>query len=409
MNEETYLIANLLDNPKYLPLVSQIKPEDFEDKFLGDVFRELTLEKNLPTIANDLQVAPETLVKISSLADRFPEFSVKTYGYFIFERAKNKKLKELASAEKIDVNALQEINAKSFLEEKPQNESDAFLKMVEDIYSGRPDYLTIPTGFFCIDNQIGGFRKSEAIFIGGRPASGKTTFGINTAYNMAKGKKKVLFCSLEMSARELHERLVKSITQINRYKGAPQQDIEKIIKTSKAIKERLPLHIYDKSGMTIEDIFAKALSEKPDVIFIDHLAILKSAQRFRSRYEEVSYLSAKIKQLARERDVPVICLCQLNRALESREIKAPTLSDIRDSGSVEQDGDIIGFIYRPEYHLMQNEPDDEGKHIEWEEKLRAVKGKAQFIIAKNRRGYTGRFVLGFQGECYRFYEFGGSV
>lgn len=404
MNEETYLIANLLDSPRYLPLVSQIKPEDFEDGFLASVFRELIAKKDLLTIADDLQVAPEKLVKLSSLADRFPEFSVKTYGYFIFERAKNKKLKELANAEKIDVNALQEVNSKSFFEEKPLNESDAFLKMVEDIYQGKPDYLSIPTGFFCIDNQIGGFRKSEAIFIGGRPASGKTTFGINIAYNMAKNKKKVLFCSLEMAARELHERLVKSITQINRYKGASQQDIDKVIKTSKAIKERLPLHIYDKSGMTIEDIFAKALSEKPDVIFIDHLAILKSAQKFRSRYEEVSFLSAKIKQLARERDAPVICLCQLNRALESREIKAPTLSDIRDSGSVEQDGDIIGFIYRPEYHLMQNEPDDEAKHIEWEEKLRAVKGKAQFIIAKNRRGYTGRFVLGFQGENYRFYE-----
>lgn len=404
MSEETYLIANLIDNKKYLPLVSKINPEDFENKFLGDVFRELKEEKDLPTIANDLQIKPEELVKLACMADSHPEFAIKTYGYFIFERTKNRKLKELANAENIDVNALAEVSSKSFDEEKPQNESEAYLKMVEDVYSGKPDYLTIPTGFFNIDSQIGGFRKSEAIFIGGRPASGKTTFGINTAYNMAKNKKKVLFCSLEMSARELHERLVKSITLINRYKGATQEEINKIIRTSKAIKERLPLIIYDKSGMTIEDIFAKALKEKPDVIFIDHLAILKSATKFRSRYEEVSYLSAKIKQLARERDVPVICMCQLNRALENRDIKAPTLSDIRDSGSVEQDGDIIGFIYRPEYHLLQAEPDDEVKHIEWEEKLRAVKGKAQFIIAKNRRGYTGRFVLGFQGEFYRFYE-----
>jgi replicative DNA helicase len=156
--------------------------------------------------------------------------------------------------------------------------------------------------------------------------------------------------------------------------------------------------------MKIEDIMAKVLNEKPDVVFIDHLAILKSAQKFRSRYEEVSYLSAKIKEMARQFDVPVICMCQLNRALEGREIKAPTLSDIRDSGSVEQDGDIIGFIYRPEYHLLQQEPEDAQKHAEWEEKLNVVKGKAKFIIAKNRRGYTGSFVFGFRGETYNFYE-----
>jgi len=405
MSEELLLVANLLQETKYIPLVSsKLTPEDFDDKFLGSVYNELLQDKNVIDIAKDLDIKPEEVMSIANSCDKASSFAVKNYGYYIFERNKNRKLKEIANAETIDANALIEVNSKNFLEEKPQNESEAYLKMVEDVYSGKPDYLTVPTGFINIDEKIGGFRKSEAVFIGGRPGAGKTTFGINMAYNMAKAKKKVLFCSLEMSARELHERLVKSITQICNYKGASQQEIDKIIKTSKAIKERLPLQIYDKSGMKIEDIFAKTLNEKPDVVFIDHLAILKSAQRFRSRYEEVSYLSAKIKEMARLYDIPVICLCQLNRALEGRDIKAPTLSDIRDSGSVEQDGDIIGFIYRPEYHLLQQEPDDEAKHIEWEEKLRVVKGKAKFIIAKNRRGYTGTFVFGFRGETYNFYE-----
>ena len=400
------LVANLLEGEKYLPLVEgKITPDDFDDKFLGAIYGGLLEKKNIIQISQDLEVKPEEIMKIAITCERPSAFAVQNYGYYIFERNKNRKLKELANQDLINIEALREIQSKSFLEEKPQNESDAYLKMVEDVWAGRPDLLTIPTGFVNVDSKIGGFKKSEAVFIGGRPASGKTTFGVNMAYNMAKDKKKVLFCSLEMSARELHERLVKFITQISHYKGADQHDIDRIIKVSKAVKERLPLQIFDKSGMTIEDIFAKTLSEKPDVVFIDHLAILKSSQHFRSRYEEVSYLSAKVKQLAREYDIPVICICQLNRALESREVKAPTLSDIRDSGSVEQDGDIIGFIYRPEYHLLQQEPDLEDKaHIEWEEKLAVVKGKAQFIIAKNRRGYTGRFIFGFKPETYSFVE-----
>lgn len=405
MSEELYLVSNLLYDKKFVPIVAgKIQPDDFDDRFLGDIYAELLQEKDVIGISKDLDVKPEKIMEIACVCGIGSAFAVRTYGQYIFERNKNRKLKEIANAEQIDTNKLIEVNTKKFDEELPQDESEAYVKMVEDVYSGKPDLLTMHTGFYNVDDKIGGFRKSEAIFIGGRPASGKTTFAINVAYNMARNHQKVLFCSLEMGARELHERLVKHITQISGYKGKTDEEIQKIIKTSKAIKARLPLTIYDKSGMKIEDIFAKTLDLKPDVVFIDHLAILKSAQRFKSRYEEVSYLSAKIKELARQFDIPVICLCQLNRNLEGRDIKAPTLSDIRDSGSVEQDGDIIGFIYRPEYHLMQQEPDNEKQHIEWEEKLRAVKGKAKFIIAKNRRGFTGSFLFGFKGETYSFFE-----
>lgn len=406
MSEELYLVSNLLYDKKFIPLVAgKIQPDDFDDKFLGEIYAELLQEKDVIGISKDLDVKPEKIMEIACVCGIGSVWAVKTYGEYIFERNKNRKLKEIANAEQINANQLIEVNSQQFADDKPQDESEAYLKMVEDVYSGKPDYLTIHTGYYNVDDKIGGFRKSEAIFIGGRPASGKTTFAINIAYNMARNKKKVLFCSLEMGARELHERLVKHITGIDHYKNATQHEIDKIIKTSKAIKDRLPLIIYDKAGMKLEDIYSKTLSEKPDVVFIDHLAILKSAQKFKSRYEEVSYLSAKIKELARQYDIPVICLCQLNRNLEARDIKAPSLSDIRDSGSVEQDGDIIGFIYRPEYHLQQQEPDlEDKKHIEWEEKLRAVKGKAKFIIAKNRRGFTGSFLFGFKGETYSFFE-----
>ena len=223
---------------------------------------------------------------------------------------------------------------------------------------------------------------------------------------MAKDKKNVLFCSLEMGKVELHERLLKSITKINNYKNMSQEDFEKIIKTSNAIKDRLPLTIYDKPGMTIENIIYKAKQGKYDVIVVDHLSILRSVQKFKSRYEEVSYLSSRLKVLARETNSPVICLCQLSRALEGREIKAPNMSDLRDSGSIEQDADLIFFIYRPEYHLKDKEPDDKDSdaYYKWEEEMQKVRGKACLILAKNRRGYTGRFNLRFDGANYTFYE-----
>jgi replicative DNA helicase len=287
-----------------------------------------------------------------------------------------------------------------------KNESDEFLKNVEQRYRGEKDERLIKTGFRNLDYSIDGFRKSEFVIIGGRPGAGKTTIGMNLAYQMAKDKNKVLFFSLEMGKIELHERLVKSITKITDYKKITEPEFEKIVRVSRAIKERLPLDVCDKPGITIEKIIYETKTRKPDVVFIDHLSILKSAKRFNSRYEEVSYLSARLKQLAREFDIPVVCLCQLNRALEGRELKAPTMADLRDSGSIEQDADIVCFVYRPEYHLKDKEPDDKNskQYESWLEAMQEAKGKAQFILAKNRRGLLGRFDFGFDGATYTFYE-----
>lgn len=259
---------------------------------------------------------------------------------------------------------------------------------------------SVPTQCIAVDNE-------EKLFvIENYIVTHNTSLGMNLAYNISKNGHKVLFCSCEMGAVELHERLVKSITKITDYKKISSDEFNEIVKTSKYLKDELPLKIYDKAGMTIEDIVCKCKEETFDVVVVDHLAILKSAKTFKSKYELVSYLSSRLKQLAREFDIPVICLCQLNRALEGRDIKSPTMADIRDSGSVEEDGDIVAFIYRPEYHLQQRKPDNETskEYSDWENEMNMVKGKAEFIIAKNRRGYTGRFKLKFDGETYTFSE-----
>lgn len=717
--EEEAFISCLFNKPDLLPFVNKIKVDHFSNQLCGKIYKEfLSGNFSLPIIAKKVGSNLDDIIEIQQMISIPNKTLINGYAYYIFEQYKKNKIKNILSESVVDINAIEQVQKETYFEEKPINESDEYLKNAEQRFRGEKDERNIPTGFYNIDEKIGGFRKSEAIFIGGRPGSGKglpfdaklltpkgwienkdvkvgdvligrngkptnvigvfrqplkdcynitfkdgrsvicdcshlwkvycskwknrervisteelynklqckryqrrisipkfsgvygeekdfiippyiigvligdgclttglyynkpskkvlekvkkyvppyvkvterkgnnigltnwveasryikdiglnvrsyekfipqeyfhssyeqrrllfeglmdtdgyydnigyeysttserlkndvmqlayslgyncscsqrigkysklgkvvetrmnfrvhissknpltidkiekvesvptqciavdneeklfvtdnyivthnTTFGINVAYNMAKEGNNVLFCSIEMSAIELHERLVRHITELYDYRHMSQDDFEKIIRTSKYVKEKLPLVIYDKPGMTIEDIVYKSKESKAGVVFIDHLAILKSSKSFKSRYEEVSYLSARIKQLARELDVPVICLCQLNRNLESREIKAPTMADIRDSGSVEQDGDIIGFVYRPEYHLKEREPDNKNskEYTKWLEDLEAVKGKAQLIIAKNRRGITDRFSFRFDGKTFSFYE-----
>lgn len=410
---ERVLISCLLNNPSLLNVVSsKIKPEYFDDVFLGNIYKKM-LELgafSTPILAKELNVEFNLLFDIENMVNFADKTTVEGYGYALLEDYKARTIQKMVSSGKINFEEIENIRRLSFFDEVVNDESEQFLQVVQKKYAHEKDDRTIKTGFYELDKQIDGFRKSEAIFIGGRPGSGKTTYGMNVAYNMAMSGYKVLFCSLEMAAVELHTRLIKSITKINNYEEMSEKDFNEIIRESKRVKSEVPLFIYDKPGMLWEDIVYKATErhkkEGVDIVFIDHLAILKSTLSFRSRYEEVSYLTAQIKVLARKLDIPVVCLCQLNRALETREIKAPTLSDLRDSGSIEQDGDLIGFIYRPEYHLKDKEPDDitSQEHQKWQMEMDEVKGKAQFILSKNRRGLIGKFKLGFDGANYTFYE-----
>jgi replicative DNA helicase len=410
MIEETAFISCLLNRPDLLPLVSnKIKPEFFKTKLCGEIYARLAEgTTSIPVIANDIGVSPMELINMQQMMQMITKQAIQGYAYYIFEEHKKSEIQKLLQEKVIDIDSIQQIQKETFFDEVKKDESEEYLKNVEEVYSHKPDSRSIMTGFKCIDSMIKGFRNSEAIFVGGRPGSGKTCWGINLGYNVAKSGKKVLFCSLEMGATELHERLVKHITQISDYWNMSNEDFDKIVETSKYVKT-LPFIIYDKPGMTIEDIVYQCKeTEGIDMVIIDHLAILKTTKYFSKKYEIVSYLSNRIKQLARELDKPVVCLCQLNRALESRDLKAPTMADIRDSGSVEEDGDLVCFIYRPEYHLKDKEPDDKSsrEYYEWQESMDKVKGKAQFIVAKNRRGMIGRCNLGFIANTFTFYDRG---
>lgn len=407
--EEKALLACLLSHPEKMFLVSsKIKPEYFEDSSLRNIYHALLeLEKkDLVSVSKFSDVPLSNLIEISNTFAVVDDNTVNTYGFGVLEKWKNKRKKELIESENINdlADKLKEIDALSYYDETKINASEEFLKNVEDRYTGKEDLRNIKTFFAQVDEKIKGFRKSELIILGGRPGSGKTTLGMNVAYRMAKQNKKVLFCSLEMSEIELHERMIKSITGIYDFETMSAYQWENLIRESKELHTNTPLSIYDKPGMTIEDIFRKVYQKKPDIVFIDHLSILRTLKNFTAnRYAEVSYLTGQLKVLAREMDIPVVCLCQLNRQVEGRNIKAPNLADLRDSGSIEQDADIVSFIYRPEYHLRLNEPDDGTKeYLEWQAALEKVKGKGYWIIAKNRRGYLGRFELKFDGKIYSF-------
>jgi replicative DNA helicase len=407
--EEKALIGCLLASPERVCLVSgKIKPDYFEDKTLCNIYKAITeLEnKDLVNISKFTTYPLANLIELANTFTLVDDAKINTYGFGVLEQWKKRRKQELLLEGNTDglADKLKEIENLTYYDDETVNASDVFLKNAEDRYTGKEDLRNIKTYFYAVDEKIKGFRKSELVIVGGRPGSGKTTLGMNVAYRMAKDGKKVLFCSLEMSEVELHERIVKSITGIYDFENMLPKQWEELITVSKELYNKTPLKIYDKPGMTIEDIFRKTYQKKPDIVFIDHLSILRTTKNFSgNRYAEVSYLTGQLKILAREMDIPVVCLCQLNRQVEGRNIKAPNLSDLRDSGSIEQDADIVSFIYRPEYHLRMNEPDDGTKeHTDWQAELEKVKGKGYWIIAKNRRGYLGRFELKFDGKIYSF-------
>ena len=405
--DEERLIACLLNSTLMIEHTKQLKPEYFE--FYGEVFEGLSKGDNdILSIAKKTGIDKEMLLDIATLEPNPLKITVETYCYKIisdYKQRETSRLKSKISDPDELMQALQEISSIDYRFEKSVDISKEFLTEVEMEMQGKENPDIIPTGFQSIDKMIKGFKKSELVIIGGRPASGKSALGVNMAVNMAKQGKKVLFVSLEMTNLEIHERIVKSETEIADFKGIAYQDFEFVANTSK--KTQNILNVIDNGNITLETLEkrVKTLKEQNnvDIVFIDHIGILETSKRYNSRYEQITNISRRLKVMAKDNDIPVVALCQLNRGLENRELKAPTMADLRDSGAIEQDANIIMFIYRPEYHLMQQEPEkNKPEHDAWEEALLSVKGKAYAIISKNRRGMNGRQELTFRGDIYKF-------
>lgn len=261
----------------------------------------------------------------------------------------------------------------------------------------------IATGFYDLDTYTNGLQKSDLIIIAARPAMGKTSFALNIAQNVAlRAKIPVAIFSLEMSQEQLAKRLMSSEAEIDAQRiktgDLTAKDWEKLAVAGDKFTQS-SIYIDDTAGVTITDLRAKcrrlAMAEKNlGLIVIDYLQLIEGTGR-EDRLQQISSISRGLKILAKELNVPIVALSQLSRAVEGRNDKRPQLSDLRDSGSIEQDADIVMFIYRDEYY--KNAGDDE----ELSEKA-VNKGEAEIIIAKHRNGPTGTIKLLFQNNITKF-------
>tara|TARA_B100000579_G_C22840734_1_gene861321 strand:+ start:1063 stop:2421 length:1359 start_codon:yes stop_codon:yes gene_type:complete len=252
----------------------------------------------------------------------------------------------------------------------------------------------VPSSFFDLDNMLSGFQNSDLIILAGRPSMGKTALALNFGRNIAIGHKlKVGFFSLEMSSKQLVERLItseaKADSHLVRTGKLPKNEWKKLSEAASILSES-NIYIDDSADLNIMELRAKARQLKSDkdvdIIFIDYIQLLHAPQKSESRQQEISYISRSLKALAKELDIPIIALSQLSRAVESRTDHRPIMSDLRESGAIEQDADVVMFIYR-KYVYSKAEEDE---------------GLAEIILSKHRNGPTGTVKVSFIDKYAKF-------
>ena len=284
----------------------------------------------------------------------------------------------------------------------------------------------ISTGLSDLDNKMGGLQKSDLIVLAGRPSMGKTALATNIAFNIAKnykselqadGTTKVLdgavvgFFSLEMSAEQLAARILSEQTEVGSEKirrGMIDEDqFRKLVQVSRDMSE-IPLFIDQTGGFSIAQLAARARKLKRQrglgCLIIDYLQLVVGSKRTgEGRVQEVTEITTGLKALAKELECPIIALSQLSRQVEQREDKRPQLSDLRESGSIEQDADVVIFVYREEYYVERTKPSEGTQEfMEWQTKMMACSGKAEVIIGKQRHGPVGSVQLAFEAQFTRF-------
>jgi replicative DNA helicase len=285
----------------------------------------------------------------------------------------------------------------------------------------------ISTGIRALDARMGGLQPSDLIVLAGRPGMGKTSLATNIAFNIAaayepeqladgtfkaKNGGVVGFFSLEMSSEQLATRIISEQSEISSSKirrgEISEADFEKLVACSQHM-QKVPLYIDQTGGISIAQLAARARRLKRqrglDVLVIDYIQLMQGSSKRASenRVQEITEITTGLKALGKELNTPIIALSQLSRQVESREDKHPQLSDLRESGSIEQDADVVLFVYRDEYYIKNKEPKvGTEEHFKWQADLNEAVGKAEVIVAKQRHGPTGTVRLAFQAEYTRF-------
>lgn len=421
--EQVVLGALLIDPAAILKITSKLKPESFYKQAHKQIFSAilrlfnnnepidvLSTSENLKSIEKLDMVGGRAYVNDLALSV-ITSANIEYYANIVAEKAVLRELikaggeiaqvayedlpadKAIDSAEQIIFNISQRKSAEN-LAHVGSIVVDSY-DLIEKRWKNKDELVGVASGFYDLDNMTSGFQKSDLIIVAARPSMGKTAFCLNIAQTVGiHSKRPVAIFSLEMSKEQLVQRMLCSEAEIDAQRvrsGNMQSDDWPKLTSAMHEMGDSPIFIDDSPGVSVMDIRAKCrrLSmEHKDLglVIIDYLQLMEGTDRKQDRVQEISSISRGLKNLARELKVPIIALSQLSRAVEQRQNKLPMLSDLRESGSIEQDADIVMFIYRDEYYNPESED----------------KGKAKIIIAKQRNGPVGDLDLLFQKNITKF-------
>ena len=449
--EQALLAALLTSNSVYERISDFLRPEQFYDDINGKIFEAIAklLENN--QLADPLTLKNYFLQKdemeliggdryLIELAKNSTILSnTAEYGKLIYDLYQRREILKISDEITIEANSFDlEINASQIIEKaevKLYNLSSTgqisqdFKKfstsLVEAINSAESAYKRegqlsgIATGFTDLDQLLGGFHKTDLIILAGRPSMGKTALATNIAFKMVntksiddENKKNVVgFFSLEMSSEQHATRILAEDSSISSEKIRRGQlnsnDFQKIVKSSQTLGD-LSLYIDDSPNLSISALRTRARRLKRkyglNAIVIDYLQLIRpSLSRPDNRVLEIAEMTRNLKSLAKELNIPVLCLSQLSRQVEQRDDKRPQLSDLRESGAIEQDADVVMFIYREEYYIERKEPSPGTEDYQkWQEKMAKIHNVAEVLVAKQRHGPIGKVTLHFEGSITKF-------
>ena len=456
--EQQLLGAILTNNDIYDRIASIIRAEHFYDPVHARIFEvaQSRIAKNALASPVTLKAfmeddeglkelgGPVYLVRLAGAA--ISSFAARDYAQMIYDLAIRRELMSLGNeiadkAGRVDVDSepkdqiVEAEQALYALGEQGQVDSgfQSFLKAVTDAvnmanaaYQREGGLAGLSTGLTDMDRKLGGLHRSDLLILAGRPSMGKTALATNIAFNIAKAYKKgklndgsegavdggvVGFYSLEMSAEQLAARVLSEASEVPsdqiRRGDMNETEFRRFVDAAKTL-EACPLYIDDTPALPISQLAARARRLKRthglDILFVDYLQLVRPATAKDSRVNEVSEITQGLKAIAKELDIPVVALSQLSRQVENRDDKRPQLSDLRESGSIEQDADVVMFVYREEYYKEREKPGDHEleKMASWQAEMEALHGKAEIVIGKQRHGPIGHVELSFEGQFTRF-------
>lgn len=454
--EQQLLGAILTNNDVFDRIATIIRPQHFYDPVHARIFEVAKARISKNTLASPVTLkafmeddmglkelgGPAYLANLAAAS--VAAFAVRDYAQMLYDLAIRRDLirlgRDIASkAAKVDVDSepreqIVEAEQKLYsLAEQGTSESgfQSFLKAVTEAvnvanaaYQREGGMAGVSTGLMDMDSKLGGLHPSDLLILAGRPSMGKTSLATNIAFNVAKAYRKgvkpdgtegtvdggvVAFFSLEMSAEQLAGRILAEASEISSHKirqgDMIESEFRRFVEAAKQL-ESCPIFIDDTPALPISQVAARCRRLKRthglDLVIVDYLQLLRGQSE--NRVQEIGEISMGLKAVAKELHVPVVALSQLSRQVENRDDKRPQLSDLRESGSIEQDADVVMFVFREEYYVEREKPSDDrlDEMAGWQEKMSRLHGKAEVIIGKQRHGPIGTVELSFESQFTRF-------